>query len=269
MEGDTMDRRNKIYKRVLHNRLDWLEPDQELYYERGYGEGEIETNILRESLSIGFRSALAVIICIVIPISLYVGLPGSAFKGNAAGISNGEIVGPKFSIVMPEPPPGAPRSDESLNESGMSIVDYAAELNQLGYLDELSVPAVQAFYSNGVPIEYLDRLNKAEILGDLSYPSVIAYYENDVPVDYLTRLDGAGLFNELTFPAVISFYKTEVTIDYLQRLNESGYLKEFSFPAVTAFYKRGVPVEFLNGLNGEGLLEKLSFPDIIGIYENR
>ncbi|MDX1672847.1 MAG: hypothetical protein R3211_10935, partial [Balneolaceae bacterium] len=223
--------------RSLKEELDWLDPDQELDEDdRLPEEFRPASPTLRESLSRGFRSTLAVIICLVIPVLWYFNWDFSAFADKTSETVTG-FFDESGSTVAPAPEapeiaelPEVPVPPVS-GALDMSITEYLAELNRLGYLEKISSPGVTALYENGVPVEYLTELNEAGFLDELSFPAVIAFYENSVPAGYLAQLEQAGYLDELSFPAVIAYFENEVSIEYLNRLNDAGFLDELSFPA--------------------------------------
>lgn len=253
-------------KNILENDLDWLDPDQKLTVENDDHEYRLEPSTLRESLSRGFRSILAVTLCVVIPALWYFDWNPSAFADETSGFVSGV-----FEESLPAPvAPLSPAPSAVTGESGLNIgmVDYAAALNEEGLLEEFSSPAVSAFYESGVTADYLTRLRDAGLIADFSFPAVIAFYQNQVPFEYLLNLKSQNLLNELSFPAIVAFYQNEVTIDYLNRLQNSNLLSNTSFPAVVAYFTNDITIEFLNELRERELLEKLSFPDVVNMYRN-
>lgn len=262
---------------MLRRRADWqwLDPDQELINENKSDLFDtLHVPTFGESLSRGFRSILAVLICIVIPALLYIDVAPTAVPSSGDRAFADAIGGYRFDFIRPEPPPSAapPQEEEVLYgrpDMDVENVDYAAALNRMGLLDDLSGPAVQALFSNRVSPAYLVGLYEEGLLSRLSFPALIAYYNNNIPTSYLTELDEAALLSDLSFPAVISFHETAVPLEYLRELKGRGYLSELPFPAVTAFYEKSIPMEFLDELSHRELLGKLSYPGIITMYEDR
>ncbi|NGP76177.1 hypothetical protein G3570_06010 [Balneolaceae bacterium YR4-1] len=246
----------------LKRELKWLDPDQELVHE----EDDItykKPETLKESLSRGFRSFLAIVLCLIIPVLWYFDWNISAFADNTSGTVTGtEVV---QDGVAPLPP--APDVPVVSSFDG-SLLDYTSALKEAGLLDSYSSPAVNAFYENDVPVSYLIDLNEAGLVDEFSFPAIIAFFQNQVPFDYLGSLKDANLLDELSFPAVVAFYENNVSLDYLTSFDEAGYLDEFSFPAIVAYFQNGVSIEFLNELQERDLLGDLSFPAVVEMYQN-
>lgn len=262
-----MNSKKQSDRQLFRNRLEWLDTGAERFEDGGVDLFEAwDAPTLAESLGRGFRSIMAVIICIVIPALLYFDAVPTTAGGSEHTAPAGEIGSYRFVMIRPEPPPPAPVAKPGI---GPGITGYTADLDELGLLDRLSGPAVQGLYEGDVTPAYLAQLNSQGLLTLLSYPAVVAYYNNQIPEQYLSELKAAGLLGALSFPAVITFYKRAVPLDYLGLLAKHGYLSGLSFPAVTALSEKSVPVEFLDELNRRELLEKLSFPSIITMYENR
>ncbi len=254
----------------LKNDLAWLDPDQELVQEKdepGYRKPET----FRESLSRGFRSILAIILCIVIPALWYFDWNPSAFADKTSETVSGILesgVGAGFSQEGVAPLPPAPEAPSFASFNG-SMLDYTSALKEAGLLESFSSPAVQAFYENGVTLEYLKSMNEAELIEDLSFPAITAFFQNEISIEYLNRLKAENMLDELSFPAVIAFQQNDVSFDYLLRLEESGFLDELSFPAVVAYYQNNVSIDFLNELKNRNLLEDLSFPAVVDMYKSQ
>jgi hypothetical protein len=160
-------------------------------------------------------------------------------------------------------PPAPPSS--SLD---MSITEYLTALRDKGYLgDEVSSFTARQLYDGNVPISYLDQLQNAGYLEDLSFVYIINFYQNQIPLSYLESLQEAGVYDELSFVDITNFYQNDVSTDYLIKLNEAGYLEDLSFVYVTNFYQNGVTVEFLDQLQEQGLYEDLNFLDIADLYQ--
>lgn len=257
-------------KNILENELDWLDPDQELTHEEDDHSYQVKPTTFRESLSRGFRSILAITLCIVIPALWYFDWNPSVFADETSGFVSGFFEeGENVSIAPLPPPPEAVTGEGGIESSlDMSMVDYAAALNERGLLEEFSSPAVSAFYQNGITVDYLMELRDAGLIEDFSFPAVVAFYQNQVPLEYLSNLKTENLLDELSFPAVVAFYQNEVSIDYLNRLRDANLLDETSFPAVVAYYTNDVTIEFLNELKERELLDNLSFPDVVNMYQN-
>jgi hypothetical protein len=254
----------------LKNDLAWLDPDQEMVHE----EDEIayrKPETFKESLSRGFRSFLAIVICLVIPALWYFDWNTSAFADKTSetvsGIfESGVGAGSGQDGIAPLPPapdiPGAASFDGSM-------IDYTSALKEAGLLESFSSPAIRAFYENGVTIDYLTSLNDAGMIGNLSFPAITSFFQNEVPLEYLNRLEEENLLDKLSFPAVIAFHQNSVSMEYLMKFNESGYLDGLSFPAVVAYFENDVTVDFLNELKERDLLEDLSFPAVVDMYNNQ
>ncbi len=87
-----MKNRSKSSKYRLRNDLDWLDPDQSLIKDESYPERIPEPEMtLWESLSYGFRSTLAVIICLVIPALWYFDWNPSALADRTSEVVTGAI----------------------------------------------------------------------------------------------------------------------------------------------------------------------------------
>lgn len=262
-----MKNKNRYKERSLKNDLDWLDPDQKLRHEKDDYEYRDEPSTLRESLSRGFRSVLAVIICIVIPALWYFDWNASAMADETSDFVTGFFEEGSNLPVAPLPP--VPEAGPAETTPDMSLLDYTAALNDQGLLEEFSSPAVQAFYRNGVTINFLLNLRDAGLIEAFSFPAVVAFYQNEVPFDFLSKLKAENLLSDLSFPAVVAFHQNQVTIDYLSRLKEAGFLDDISFPAVVAYFENEVTIDFLNQLEDRGLLEKLSFPAVVDMYRSQ
>ena len=258
-------------KQSLRNDLDWLNTEQELVHEPDGRTYEERPLTFGESLSRGFRSTLAVIICIVIPALWYFDWNPSAMANETSEFVTDIFDGPREAPVVPAQPSlpviQGQGGDVAISSLDMSMVDYAATLNDQGILEEFSGPAVRAFYENNVTVNYLEDLQDAGLIEEFSFPAVVAFYQNQVPFDYLRELGNANMLEELSFPAIVSFYQNNVPLDYLRRLNDAGILSQSSFPAVVAYHQNGVTIEFLNELVERDLLDNLSFPDVVNMYQ--
>lgn len=180
----------------------------------------------------------------------------------------------QLEIEIPEPPeipsvPGveAPPAPPASNLD-MSITEYLSVLQDKGYLgDEISGFSARQLYDANVPVSYLDELQNAGFLEDLSFVYITNYYQNQIPLSYLERLQDAGVYEELSFVDVTAYYNDDIPVEYLVTLNEAGYLDELSFVYVTNFYNAGVTVEFLDQLKEQGLYDDLNFLDIVDLYQ--
>lgn len=181
--------------------------------------------------------------------------------------TSAEVTSTAPSFTIPDIPqvPEIPQIPALSNETG--FVNYLLEINEAGIDDSFSSSALQAFYQSGIPVTNLSELVEAEYQ-DLSYPAIIAYYNADVPLEYLNTLNDNGYLSQFSFPEVIAYYNAEVSLEYLNTLNENGFLSEFSFPEVIAYYNAGVSLDYLNTLNEAGYLESLSYPAVISYFEN-
>jgi len=160
-------------------------------------------------------------------------------------------------------PPAPPSSSLDI-----SITEYLTALRDKGYLgDEISSFTARQLYDGNVPIAYLDQLQNAGFLEDLSFVYIINYYQNQIPSSYLESLQDAGVYEELSFVDVTNFYQNNVPTDYLIKLNEAGYLEDLSFVYITNFHQNGVTIEFLDQLKKQGLYEDLNFLDIVDLYQ--
>jgi len=261
---------NKKRERVnrLKNDLAWLDPEQELVHK----EEEVsyqKPETLKESLSRGFRSVLAIIICLVIPALWYFDWNPSTFADKTSEAVTGFLEPGTVSAqdgIAPLPPvPDLP----AISSFDGNMVDYTSAMKEAGLLEYFSAPAIRAFYENGVTIEYLKDLNEAGMIEDLSFPAITAFFQNEMPLDYLSRFKDENMLEKLSFPAVIAFQQNGVSFEYLMTLDASDYLEELSFPAVVAFYQNDVSVEFLDELKNRDLLEDLSFPAVVDMFNNR
>ncbi|MDX1636865.1 MAG: hypothetical protein R3281_02770 [Balneolaceae bacterium] len=124
------------------------------------------------------------------------------------------------------------------SELNMGMTDYLSALEEAGYRDRFSMPAITTMYQAGVEISYLDELNSA------------------------------GLLEQLSFPAIVTFYNADVSTEYLIAIQQGGYLEQFGFPGVAALSAAEVPVSYLDNLKEKGLLDDLSFTDILIMYES-
>ncbi len=167
---------------------------------------------------------------------------------------------------IPAPPtvPAAPTA----SQLDLSITEYLSILRDKGYLgDEISGFSARELYDANVPISYLDQLQQAGFLEDLSFVYITNYYQNQIPLAYLESLQEAGVYDELSFVDVTEFYNNNIPTDYLVKLNEAGYLEDLSFVYITNFYQAGVTIEFLDQLKEQDLYEDLNFLDIIDLYK--
>lgn len=253
----------------LKNELAWLDPDQELVHEEDEGTYK-KPETLKESLSRGFRTFLAIVICLVIPVLWYFDWNLSAFTDSSSDTVTG-IYEPGSGTEIAQdglaPLPPSPDAPVISSFDG-SLLDYTSALKEAGLLDSFSSPAVNAFYENNIPVSYLVDLNEVGMVDDFSFPAIIAFFLNQVPLDYLSSLKDANLLDGLSFPAVIAFHENNVSLEYLSNFKEAGYLNELSFPAVVAYYQNGVSIEFLNELKERDLLGNLSFPAVVEMYKN-
>lgn len=261
-----MKQKDRVKKHILENELKWLDPDQEMVLEHDDDNFQSRPSTFRESLSRGFRSMLAIILCVVIPALWYFDWNPSAFADETSGFVTGLFEEMPSAPTVPLPP--APNVLSGDSELDMSMIDYASILNEQGLLETFSSPAVTAFYENGITVDYLLRLRDAGLIDDFSFPAVVAFFQNQTSLDYLSVLKTETLLDEFSFPAIIAFHQNEVSIDYLNRLREAELLSDTSFPAVVAYYTNNVTIEFLTELKERELLENLSFPDVVNMYRN-
>lgn len=265
--------RNKRQK--LINDLDFLDPNQTLVEEKDEHFYSDAPKTFGESLSRGFRSVLAVTLCVVIPALWYFDWDPSAMANRTSATVSGWLGGnsgvAEAPVVSVDPIGPIVETDTRVvvNEGGEGLTDYMAELNRRDMLDDFSTPAVRSFYENGVTIDYLSRMKEAGLLGDFSFPAIVSFYDNKIPLNYLSELKSADMLGDFSFPAVVSFYENDVTFDYLNSLKEAGFVDDFSFPAIVSFYENDVTVEFLQELQAKDLLGSLSFPDIVSLYNDQ
>ena len=265
-----MNSRKRERVNRLKNDLAWLDPEQDLVHDKDE-DSYRKPETFRESLSRGFRSFLAIIICIVIPALWYFDWDTSPFADRTSETVTGILesgLGAGFQQDGVAPLPPAPDVPAIASFDG-SMIEYTSALREAGLLDSFSSPAIRAFYESGVTLEYLNSLSDAGLTEDLSFPAITAFFQNDISLDYLNRLKAENMLDELSFPAVIAFQQNDVSFDYLINLDESGYLDELSFPAVVAYYQNNVSIDFLNELKSRNLLEDLSFPAVVDMYKNQ
>ncbi|MDX1585325.1 MAG: hypothetical protein R3222_01220, partial [Balneolaceae bacterium] len=245
-------------------------PDQELVHEKD-SKTNLKPETLKESLSRGFRSFLAIILCMVIPVLWYFDWNVSAFADETSDTVTGIFeTDPGSGIAEGSVAPLPPAPDLPVMPAFEgSVIDYTSALKEAGLLESFSSPAVNAFYENRVSIDFLVELDQAGLIEEFSFPAIVAFFQNQVPIDYLSRLKEVNVLDELSFPAVVAFQQNDVSLDYLTRFDEAGYLDELSFPAVVAFYQNEVSLEFLNELKERDLLQDLSFPAVVDMYRNR
>lgn len=164
-------------------------------------------------------------------------------------------------------PPTAPTPPVT-SQLDMSITEYLSVLRDKGYLrDEISGFSARELYDANVPIAYLDELQQAGFLEDLSFVYITSYYQNSIPLTYLDQLQQAGVYDELSFVDVTEFYNKNIPTEYLVTLHDAGYLEELSFVYITSFYEAGVTVEFLDKLKEQNLYEDLNFLDIVDLFK--
>ncbi len=167
------------------------------------------------------------------------------------------------SVPGVEAPPAPPTA--SLD---MTITEYLSVLQDRGYLgDEISGFSARQLYDANVPVSYLDELQDAGFLENLSFVYITNYFQNQIPLSYLESLQDAGVYESLSFVDVTAFYNDDIPVDYLVSLNEAGYLEDLSFVYVTNFFNAGVTVEFLDQLKEQGLYDDLNFLDIVDLYQ--
>lgn len=213
---------------------------------------------LREKIGRGVRNFLGVLLCLVITGLWYYDWNVSDFVNRTSDFVTsfiweaeppGTAPAPDREAGLPPLPelPEMPADVESELESAiagggegleMAMADYVAALDEAGYRELFSMPAIAAFYQAGVTMDYLDRLNEAGFLQDHS------------------------------FPEILTFFSSGVTVDYLVAMRDRGYLERFGYPAVAALSSSGVTVDYLDGLRERGLLEDLTFSDILIMHSS-
>lgn len=231
---------------TLKNDLERLDPgrdadiefaEEDLFPDRLEKTGEPD---FRERAGRAARNFFVILLCIAITGLWYVDWDFSAFADRTSDVVTsvfGDNESQTFNVAPTPPAPGT--VVEGNANQGMRMLDYMAAMQEAGYREQFSTPAITAFYQSGVPISYLDGLHEAEYLETLS------------------------------FPAIITYFQSGVTIEYLDALKAGGYLDRFPFHAVTAFFQENISVEYLDELKASGLLEDLSFHDILIMSQNR
>ena len=168
--------------------------------------------------------------------------------------------------IAPPPPPAPPATGQQAFDG--SYIDYFEAVTEAGLGNDFSGPAIQSFYSSGVPIDYLVKLKEAGFIDEFSYPAIVGFYSSGVQFSYLEQLQEAGLISDFSYPAIISLSSSGVTMDYLLELNDQNLLNEFSYPAIISLYSSDVSMEYLTSLNEAGFLNDLSYPAIISFYQS-
>jgi hypothetical protein len=143
-------------------------------------------------------------------------------------------------IPQPPAPPGANETAApTASELDMPITEYLSILREKGYLgNEVSSFDARQLYNANVPISYLDELQNQGFLEDLSFVDVTEFYNNDVTIDYLVSLNEAGYLEELSFVYITSFYNAGVTLEFLDQLKEQGLYQDLNFLDIVDLYQR-------------------------------
>lgn len=266
MNSKKRERVNKLKKELA-----WLDPKQEMVHSED-DQFFPKPETFKESLSRGFRSIIAIILCLVIPALWYFDWDTSSFA-NSTSETVTDLFETGSAPALPSPSgiaPLPPSPDvEALTLFDGSMIDYTSALKEAGLLELFSSPAIRTFYENGVTIEYLTRLKEAGMIESFSFPAITAFFQNQISLDFLSELNSENLIENLSFPAVIALHQNDVSIDYLRQFDEAGYLETLSFPAIVTYYQNGVNVEFLDELKNRKLLEDLSFPAVVDLFNNR
>lgn len=192
--------------------------------------------------------------------------------GNSEANSEPIVVNiPPINIDIPEIDIDIPEFSTNTNSNELgSAIEYLQELQSLGLLDaKISAFEARQLYGAGVPINYLTELDQRGYLEDLSFVEIGEFYKNNIPFDYLAQLDQLGFLDRFSFVEIGEFYKNEVSFEYLEVLDQAGYLDELSFVYITEYYKNGVTVEFLDELKETGLYNSLNFIDVVELYKNQ
>ena len=161
--------------------------------------------------------------------------------------------------------------DFSGNEADLGpVLEYLQELQNQGLLDsKISAFEAREVHKAGVPINYLLELDQRGYLGELSFIEIGEFYKNEVPFEYLDQLKEQGFYERLSFIEVVEFYRNDVSFEYLEIMDQAGYLDELSFVHIAEYYKNGVTPEFLDELKESGLYNSLSFIDVVEIYKSQ
>ncbi len=232
------------FKRRLKNidsdlRLDWLHKDGPPDALRGPYNWLVQAEKpFREATGYRFRSGLAIIICLFMPVLWYINQQLSALAdtpkkpgNNLIQILPGGYATPSFPLVTRKSDPA---------EAGKTTL-----------------------------AEYIGAFNTSVYAGRYSSDQISAFYYIGIPVDYLNKLQSGGYLQELTFPAIIACYKAGITVDYLDQMKENGFLRLFPYSAFAAFYDNGVSVDFLQKLKEKDLLEDLTFVDVLVMFKHQ
>ncbi|MEX0610033.1 MAG: hypothetical protein WD016_07260 [Balneolaceae bacterium] len=151
----------------------------------------------------------------------------------------------------------------------MSMTEYLTELKELGFLEnQVSTFSARQLYNSNIPITYLEELNEAGYLADLSFVHITNYYQSQVPISYLDQVREAGFYDDLSFVDITNYYQHNVPMQYLKELDDAGYLVDLSFVHVTNYYQAGVTTEFLDQLKETGLYDDLNFLDVVDLYKS-
>lgn len=150
----------------------------------------------------------------------------------------------------------------------MNMTEYLSALKEKGFLeDEISTFSARQLYDAGVPIHYLEELNEAGFLSDLSFVHITNFYQNSIPTSYLIQLSETDFYDKLSFVDITNYYQSNVPIDYLKQMDDAGYLVDLSFVHITNYYQAGVTPEFLDELKVSGLYDDLNFLDVVDLYQ--
>lgn len=150
----------------------------------------------------------------------------------------------------------------------ISMTEYLSTLKDLGFLDnQVSTFSARQLYDANIPVSYLEELNEAGYLGDLSFVHITNYYQNEITVTYLDQLNETGFYDKLSFVDITNYYQQNVPVEYLKSMDDAGYLVDLSFVHVTNYYQAGVTPAFLDELKETGLYEDLNFLDVIDLYQ--
>lgn len=150
------------------------------------------------------------------------------------------------------------------------VTQYLQELQNMGILgNELSVFEARELYNSNIPLDYVKELQEYGFLEDLSFVHITEFYNSRIPMSYLDQLKEVGYLNRFSFVDITEYYKNKVSFEYLNQLDKAGYLDELSFVHITEYYKNGITVEFLDELKKTGLYDQLSFVDVVEIFKDQ
>lgn len=219
--------KNTNKERLLKNDLDKGNPD---FSEAGYINSNTSDEFYQEQKPSGFSTASknAFLISALLITTFFWYFDWSPQNAFSSLFGNEQVAPPstetRISSTLPNPDIVIPditvpdvnipniEFGESVNTTPLeiSVVDYLAELKELGYLDsDLSAFSARQLHSSNVPISYITELSEADLLSDLSFVYISNYYKNGVTAEYLNGLKQAGIYDDLNFIDVIQMYQAE------------------------------------------------------------